>query len=79
MAKTTLSNVRTAALELDAPERAELAQELLSSLDGAPDTGVAEAWDEELSRRLDEVEAGTARSVDRAEFRRLMQERLRRL
>jgi putative addiction module component (TIGR02574 family) len=79
MAKATLSNVRTAALELDAPERAELAHDLLSSLDGAPDTGAAEAWDEELCRRLDEVEAGTAPSIDRAEFRRLMQERLRRL
>jgi len=79
MAKSTLNNVRTAALELDAPERAELAHDLLSSLDGMPDAGAAKAWDEELCRRLDEVEAGTAQSVDRAEFRKLMRERLRRL
>ena len=47
------------ALRLDAGARAELAAELLASLDGPADPDAATAWDEEIHRRVDALEAGT--------------------
>lgn len=47
------------ALALTAEERAHLAHELISSLDGDdPDATVA--WSDEIRKRIDGVEAGTA-------------------
>jgi putative addiction module component (TIGR02574 family) len=40
-----------AALELPAADRAELAADLLASLDGVPDADVAAAWHAEIERR----------------------------
>ncbi|HEV7671021.1 MAG TPA: addiction module protein [Thermoanaerobaculia bacterium] len=68
--------LRSEALELSEPERAELAHDLVLSLAGPPDSQAAQEWDAELLRRMDEVEAGTAPLVDRLEFQRRMQERL---
>ncbi len=39
------------ALELPLPERAELAADLLASLDGEPDKDVEDAWAAEIERR----------------------------
>ena len=43
-------------------ERARLAEELLASLD-PHETEVEAAWDEELRRRIEEVESGTVQLV----------------
>lgn len=43
-------------------ERARLAEELLASLD-PHDAEVEAAWDEELRRRIDEVEHGTVQLI----------------
>lgn len=43
-------------------ERARLAEELLASLD-PQEAEIAAAWDEELRRRIEEVEAGTVELV----------------
>ena len=53
-------------------ERAELAYNLVVSLDGPPDSDVEKAWDAEIARRLSEIDSGTAKLVDRKEFRRRM-------
>ena len=58
MTKTTES-VLADALRLDAKARAELAAEILASLDGPADPDAATAWDEEIRRRVDALEAGT--------------------
>jgi putative addiction module component (TIGR02574 family) len=71
-----LSKLRAEALMLPEAERAELAHELVKSLDAPPDADVADGWDKELLRRLTEIDAGTAKLVDRDEFRRRMQARL---
>ena len=55
-------------------ERAQLAHELIISLDGPEDEGVDEAWEAEIERRLDEVESGKAKMVSREEFSRHMRE-----
>ncbi len=76
MGTGTLSKLRAEALMLPEAERAELAHELVKSLDAPPDAAVADGWDKELLRRLAEIDAGTAKLVDRDEFRRRMQARL---
>jgi putative addiction module component (TIGR02574 family) len=58
MAKTTES-VLADALRLDAKARAELVAEILASLDGPADSDAASAWDEEIQRRVNTLEAGT--------------------
>lgn len=43
------------AMELPLPERAELAADLLASLDGEPDADVETAWVSEIERRAREA------------------------
>ena len=76
MSNQELDELRTELLGLSEGDRAELALELVSSLDGPPDDGVAEAWDQEILRRLAEVDAGSAEIIDRAEFSRRLRERI---
>jgi putative addiction module component (TIGR02574 family) len=47
------------ALRLDSAARAELAAELLASLDGPADPDAERAWDAEIDRRIEAIEAGT--------------------
>ncbi len=47
------------ALRLNAKARAEIASELLASLDGPADPGAEQAWAEEIERRVKALEAGT--------------------
>lgn len=56
--------LRDAALALSEAERAKLARDLIASLDGPADDDVAEAWDIELCRRINEIEAGHAQLPD---------------
>lgn len=54
------------ALELPVKRRARLARELLVSLDDGPVEDPAEVertWAEEIRRRVDEIKAGTAKTV----------------
>jgi len=60
MTKNTES-VLADALRLDAKARAELAVELLASLDGPADPDAAAAWEKEILRRVNELDAGTAK------------------
>jgi putative addiction module component (TIGR02574 family) len=76
MASTALETVRSEALNLSEAERAELAYNLVTSLDGSPDSDVEKAWDNEIMRRLAEIDAGTANLIDRKEFRRRMRLRI---
>lgn len=46
------------ALRLDDDARAELAAELLASLDGPADPDAESAWDAEIERRIAAIEAG---------------------
>lgn len=47
------------ALRLTPEVRAELAAELLASLDGPADPDADAAWSAEIERRVDAIEAGT--------------------
>jgi putative addiction module component (TIGR02574 family) len=76
MGTETLNKLRSEALMLSEVERAELAYALVKSLDAPIDMGVSEAWDKEIQRRLAEIDAGTAKLIDRDEFRRRMRTRI---
>lgn len=73
MASVALDQLRSKALELSESERAELAHDLVASLDGKPDPEVADQWDREILRRLQQIDEGIVKAVDRAELKRRMQ------
>lgn len=63
---STLAEIEAQALQLSIRERSELAHRLIVSLDGpAEDTpeAIALAWDEEIARRVAEIDAGTAELI----------------
>lgn len=68
MSNATLQKVRSEALELSESDRASLASDLLSSLDGPPDKDADQAWDQEIARRLDEIETGKVPTVSADEL-----------
>lgn len=78
MGSAALEKVRSEALNLPEAERAELAHNLVASLDGPADADAQQAWESEIMRRLAEVDAGTAKLVDRKELSRRLRERLNR-
>lgn len=71
-----LNKLRSQSLQLSEEERAELAYALVASLDGPTDDNAGKKWDEEIARRLSQIDAGTAKLVDREELRLRIQERL---
>jgi putative addiction module component (TIGR02574 family) len=52
------------ALKLSPTERAEVAEQLIASLDEVPDTDVEQAWQEEVQRRLGQIERGEVKLID---------------
>ncbi len=75
MASQIMERLRKEALGLSEAERAELARELVKSLDGPADISAAADWDVEIVRRIEQIEAGAARTIDRDEFSRRLRER----
>jgi putative addiction module component (TIGR02574 family) len=57
------------ALELSADDRAELAADLLASLDGPPDADASAAWTDEIRRRVDGALAGDVKGTPWLELR----------
>jgi putative addiction module component (TIGR02574 family) len=78
MTNPALEKVRSDALRLTDEERAELAHDLVTSLDGRAESNAAQEWDIEVSRRLNEIDSGIATLIDREEFSRRLRERLNR-
>jgi putative addiction module component (TIGR02574 family) len=58
------------ALALPVTERAELAGSLIESLDQAEDQSVADAWEAEIVRRMEDVDSGRVKPDSLDEFRR---------
>ena len=57
---TLVEELSQRARGLSPEDRARLAEELLASLEGEPETDIEAAWEQEIRRRLDEVQNGTA-------------------
>jgi putative addiction module component (TIGR02574 family) len=64
-----VSDLLRRALALPVDERAALANTLLDSL-GATDHSIQEAWDEEVARRMEDLEAGKSVTVPWEELHR---------
>jgi putative addiction module component (TIGR02574 family) len=58
------------ALALPVSERADLAGSLIESLDDTQDESVEAAWDEEVARRMADIESGGVKPVSLEEARR---------
>lgn len=64
MNTTQLESITSAAMTLPERERAKLARDLVASLDGPADISVAEAWDTEICRRINDIESGKTELLD---------------
>jgi len=73
----TIDELKREALSLDPPGRANLARELLSSLDDLPEDEIEQLWVEEALRRDAEIDAGTARCIPADEVFAAARARLR--
>ena len=61
-----LDDLKTRALQLSPPDRDELIRTLIESIDGAPEgtpEEIARAWDDEIERRIADLEAGKTKSI----------------
>ena len=58
------------ALSLTPEERIELAETLLTSVDGFASPEIGAAWREEIGRRVDEIEMGQAKLIPAEEVHR---------
>jgi putative addiction module component (TIGR02574 family) len=63
-------------LALPPDERARLAHDIISSLDGPTDPGAAEEWIREIERRVGEVKRGSVQLVDWKDARARILKRL---
>jgi putative addiction module component (TIGR02574 family) len=63
------SNLLQRALTLSEEERAELACSLIDSLDPTVDEGAESAWDQEIARRISDLDSGRAKTVPWEEVR----------
>lgn len=67
MATRELSALREDALALSEAERAHLAHDLVASLDGPAEQDVADAWDREIIRRINEIDSGDVTLLNASE------------
>jgi putative addiction module component (TIGR02574 family) len=77
MTALELEALRNAAMTLSEQERAALAKDLMASLDGPADEGVAEAWDREIRRRIQQIDSGEAELLDAREVLSRARDRIR--
>ena len=64
-------------LKLPVSDRAELATELIRSLDEMEDNDAKEAWVREINQRVDEVTSGRVKTVPWAKARKRIETKLR--
>ncbi len=76
MTTEILNHLRTQISTLSKPERAALAHEIIAGLNGVRDDAVEQAWDDEITRRMAQVESGQAELLTRDEFRQKMRSRI---
>ena len=75
-----LEDLKTRALQLTPPERDELIRTLIESIDGEPEgtpEEIAQAWDEEIARRIDDLDSGRTQSIPAEEVFARISEKLK--
>lgn len=73
----SIDDLLHAALTLPTEERAQLAQDLLRSLDGPSDADSDERWIAEIERHVRELDDGSVQPVDLQTARKRIAQRLR--
>jgi len=73
-----VSKLLQKALTLSLDEQEALAESLISNLGERADAGVQAAWDEEISRRIAELDSGKAKTVSWSQVRKRNQAKLKR-
>lgn len=59
----TMRALEKEVLELPPRSRVELAEKIIESIDDFTDSNIANQWDEEISRRVAEIESGVENHV----------------
>ena len=59
----SIETITEEALKLPAEERARLADTLVESLDPVDDPHIRQAWEQEIERRIADVESGRSKTV----------------
>lgn len=77
MSTPALNHLRSQILILPESERAELAHDLIKSLDTSGDNDFSNEWELEINKRITQIDAGTAKFVDRDTFRERMISRIK--
>ena len=72
MSRAGIEDVISQALQMPEEERAAIAERLISSLDPAPEADVEQAWQEEVQRRVRDLDNGAVECVPWEEVRRLL-------
>lgn len=70
--KSSAKDILNRALEMSENDRAAIAERLIESLDAKPDRNVEEAWQQEIQRRLSELDHGDVECVPWEEVRSRM-------
>jgi putative addiction module component (TIGR02574 family) len=60
---TSVEELVKRARALSPQDRARIAEELLASLDEAPDADAEAAWEQEIARRVEEIKTGRAKLI----------------
>lgn len=77
MSHTEIETVLGQALRMSEEERAEIAEKLIASLEDSPDIDMEQAWQEEVRRRISDLESGNAVSIPWEEVRRRLRNKAR--
>lgn len=77
MSTPALDHLRSQIMILPESERAELAHDLIKSLDAPNDGSFSNEWELEIKKRIAQIDAGTAKFVDRDTFRERMISRIK--
>jgi putative addiction module component (TIGR02574 family) len=65
-----VSKLLAQALALSIEEQEALADSLISNLDGKVDEGAQAAWEEEIAKRIQELDSGRAKTTSWTEVRK---------
>lgn len=76
MSSEHLESLRSRAFALPDSDRAELARDLIRSLDSPADPDAELAWEAELLRRLKQIEGDEAELLSRDDFRKHLRDRI---
>ena len=77
MSTPAFEHLRSQIMILSESERAELAHDLIVSLDASDDVSFSSEWELEIKKRITQIDAGAAKFFDRDTFRERMISRMK--